>query len=161
MLLRMEDGRLVGAKTKVVHGFDKAIEAEALGLKAAIELVDFFRDCRNTIEIDAAIDSAEQFRKRRIIIEMDNKVVIEAVQSGKYPRTYWGKIARNGGDYIRRDTQTTIQWVRRNGNKAAHEIARWARIEPNKTWVENFASLPPPFVNHIQKDMMPLSDYHL
>jgi hypothetical protein len=47
----MEDGRLVGAKTEVVHGYDKAIEAEALGLKAAIEFVDWFRDCRNTTEM--------------------------------------------------------------------------------------------------------------
>jgi hypothetical protein len=139
MLLRMEDGRLVRAKTKVVHGFDKAIEAEALGLEVAIEFVDFFKDRRNTMEMDATNDLVDQFRKRRIIIEMDNRVVVKAVQSGKYPRTYWGKIARNDGDYIRGDTQTTINWVCRNGNKAAHEIARWAKIEPNKTWVGNFA----------------------
>jgi hypothetical protein len=85
MLLRMEDGRLVGAKTEVVHGYDKAIEAEALGLKSAIEFVDWFRDCRNTTEMDVEVDSVDQFRKRRITIEMDNKGIVEAIQNGKYP----------------------------------------------------------------------------
>jgi hypothetical protein len=161
MLLRMEDGRLVGAKTEVVHGYDKAIEAEALGLKAAIEFVDWFRDCRNTTEMDVEVGSVDQFRKRRITIEMDNKGIVEAIQNGKYPRTYWGKLARNSGDYIRGDNQININWVRRNGNKAAYEFARWASLEPNKIWAGNFASLPPPVVNHIQKDMMPLIGYHL
>jgi hypothetical protein len=32
----------------------------------------------------------------------------------------------------------SIQWVRRTGNEAAHQMAKWAEIEPNRTWDDNY-----------------------
>jgi hypothetical protein len=43
-----------------------------------------------------------------------------------------------------------VVWTRRNGNKAAHELARWAGVEPNKEWRSN---LPFCIIPHIQSDM--------
>jgi ribonuclease HI len=118
LILRLDDGRLVGARTKVVEGFDAAIEAEALGLEAAVEMADLFRE-------------------RKVIIEMDSSMVVKAVQRNRYPRHYWGQIARKGGYYIKANPNMTIQWVRRTRNEAAHQMAKWAGIEPNMTWFDN------------------------
>jgi hypothetical protein len=38
LILRKDDGELVGARTKVVYGVEEAVEAEAMGLEAAIEM---------------------------------------------------------------------------------------------------------------------------
>jgi ribonuclease HI len=127
LLLRSEDGRVVGARTKVVRGFDDAVEAEAMGLEEAIEFVKIYRN-------------------HTIIIEMDNLSVVNAVNRRCYPHRYWGQIARKGEEFLRVNTQVTLQWVNRNSNKPAHNFARWARVEPNKTWTDN---LPPNIVNSI------------
>jgi ribonuclease HI len=120
LILRMEDGKIVGARTKLVYGVDEAIEAEALGLDEVIEFATLYKD-------------------RKIIIEMDNSEVVKAIQRNRYPRRYWGQIARRGGDFIRANPSTSsIQWVRRTGNEAAHQMAKWAEVEPNKTWVDNY-----------------------
>jgi ribonuclease HI len=120
LILRKDDGELVGARTKVVYGVEEAVEAEAMGLEAAIEMRDRIQD-------------------REVIIEMDNQSVVQAVLSGRYPRRYWGLIARRCGDYIRENPKlTSVQWVRRTGNNAAHQMARWAAIEPNRIWVDNY-----------------------
>jgi hypothetical protein len=69
LVLRKEDGELVGARTKVIHGFDDVVEAEAMGLEAAIEMGD-------------------RILEKEVFIEMDNKMVVQAVSSGRYPRNY-------------------------------------------------------------------------
>jgi ribonuclease HI len=121
----MEDGKLVGARTKLVCGIDDAIEAEARGLDEAIEYATLFND-------------------RKIIIEMDNSEVVKVVQRNRYPRRYWGQIVRRSGKYIKANSNTmTLQWVRRTGNEAAHQMAKWAEIEPNRSWDDNYPSLPP------------------
>jgi hypothetical protein len=61
LILRMEDGKLVGARTKLISGVDDVIEAEALGFDEAIEIAAHYKD-------------------RQIIIEMDNSVVVKDVQ---------------------------------------------------------------------------------
>jgi hypothetical protein len=107
----------------VVDGFDDAIEAEAVGLDAAVDMVELFRDRQN-------------------IIEMDNSVIVKAVATDRYPGRYWGQIARKSGDYVKGHPNVMIQWVRRTGNEAAHHMANWAGIEPNRTWFDNYP-LPP------------------
>jgi hypothetical protein len=87
LILRMEDGKLVGARTKFVYGVGDAIEAEALGLDEAIEFSTLYKD-------------------RRIIIEMDNSEVVKAAQRNHYPRRYWGQIVRRSGEYIRANPNT-------------------------------------------------------
>ncbi|MCI36965.1 TIR-NBS-LRR resistance protein, partial [Trifolium medium] len=127
------DGSCVGAMTKVVQGFDEAVEVEAFGLIVAIEW-------------------AKALRHQAIVIELDNNIIVQTVHSGRYPRNYWGNLVRSGGDYLRENTHIVLQWVRRSGNKVAYFLARWAEAEPNKHWVDY---LPPHIVGHIQKDMLP------
>jgi hypothetical protein len=94
-------------------------------------------------------------RDRKIIIEMDNNEVVKAVHKNRYPRQYWGQIAPRGGDYIRANpTTTSLQWVRRTGNEAAHQMDKRAAIEPNRTWVENY---PPHIVALIQNEIKAIS----
>jgi ribonuclease HI len=121
LLLRSEDGKVVGARTKVVCSLDDAIEAEALGFEAATEFVELFRN-------------------HTIIIEMDNLSVVNAVNRRCFPRRYWGQIARKGAEYLKANAHVTLQWVNRNRNKPAHLLAKWARLEPNKTWTDNMPS---------------------
>ncbi|PNY00367.1 hypothetical protein L195_g023647, partial [Trifolium pratense] len=94
----------VEAMTKVVQGFDEAIEAEAMGLLAAIEWT-------------------KTLHQQTILIESDNSTVVQALRNEQYPRNYWGQMIRSGGDYVR---EISVQWIKRSGNKAAHYLARWA-----------------------------------
>ncbi|MCI50681.1 ribonuclease H protein, partial [Trifolium medium] len=71
LILRMEDGSCVGAMTKVVQGFDEAVEVETMGLLAAIEWI-------------------KTLRQQTIVIETDNRTIVQTLQHGRYPRNYWG-----------------------------------------------------------------------
>ncbi|PNX83840.1 hypothetical protein L195_g039889, partial [Trifolium pratense] len=70
-----EDGSWVGAATKVVRGHSEVVEAEAMGIAAAIESLD-------------------RVEHRSVIIEMDNESVVKAVLCRRYPRLYWGQLVR-------------------------------------------------------------------
>jgi hypothetical protein len=73
-------------------------------------------------------------------------LMVNAVKSRSYPRRYWGQIARKCEEFLRANTQITLEWVNRKCNRSAHNLARWARVEPNNTWTDN---LPPNIVNSI------------
>ncbi|MCI52379.1 hypothetical protein A2U01_0073623, partial [Trifolium medium] len=79
-IVRKEDGSCLGATTRTVSA-RTAMEAEALGLVVVLQ-------------------SINQQEGRTIIIEMDSKVVMQAIQRHEYPRVYWGHVARNGGDML-------------------------------------------------------------
>ncbi|PNX80587.1 hypothetical protein L195_g036591 [Trifolium pratense] len=49
-----------------------------------------------------------------------------------------------------RESRLSVRWIARDGNRAAHALARWALIEPNKLWTNEF---PTCLIHHIQKDM--------
>jgi ribonuclease HI len=131
LLLRRDDGSCVGAATRIRKGSTCAILAEAMGLQEALDLVNRWNLC-NTI------------------IEMDAKMIVDAVHSRTRPRTFWGKIVDSCVKKMKNRSGIKVSWMRRAGNKAAHELARWAAYEPNKEWISNF---PNCINSHIQKDM--------
>jgi hypothetical protein len=69
------------------------------------------------------------------MFEMDSLTIVTAVQKQNLTRSYWGKVTRRCNTFIKRNPQSTINWIRRAGNQAAHQLANWAFHEPNKTWL--------------------------
>ncbi|KAK2419793.1 hypothetical protein QL285_030613 [Trifolium repens] len=118
LVLRTDGGKHVGAATSVVRGSSDALEGEARGLAAAIEF-------------------AYRFPGNYITIEMDSKIIVDAVNDRKYGRNYWGRLARRNGNVIHTNPQLSIAWTKRTGNLAAHVLANWALSEPNKTWADD------------------------
>jgi ribonuclease HI len=131
LVLRREDGSCVGAVTRIRQGSDCVLLAEALGLQAAMDLINHW-NIQNTI------------------IELDAKTIVDAVHSAKNPRTRWGSITAHCVKWLKENQSVSVVWTRRNGNKAAHALARWASVEPNMEWRSN---LPFCIIPHIQNDM--------
>jgi ribonuclease HI len=131
MILRRADGRCVGAVTRVCDGSSDAAMAEATGLLEAIHFV-------------------EENHLSNIIIELDAAMIVQALSRRDFPRTNWGNCVRKSARVIDRLTGISVTWVKREGNKAAHSLARWALREPNKVWLTNF---PLCILTHIQNDM--------
>jgi hypothetical protein len=65
---------------------------------------------------------------------MDAQTIVNAVNRRRYPRNYWGRIARHCGDFLIQNPRSSIRWTRRSGNGAANILANWASYEPNKEW---------------------------
>ncbi|GAU41655.1 hypothetical protein TSUD_398380 [Trifolium subterraneum] len=132
MVLRREDDRCVGAVTKVMRRSHDATSAEAHGLVEALKWT-----------------KAQQLIK--VMIEMDAKVIVRALQKKEVPRSCWGQLLKACIRDFDQETQISLNWISREGNKVAHELARWAFTEPNMYWTSNnypFCILP-----HLQNDM--------
>ncbi|GAU42618.1 hypothetical protein TSUD_238110 [Trifolium subterraneum] len=112
-IVRREDGRWVGAATKVVRGLTEATEAEAMGVVEAI------RD-------------ASQVQQQTMIIETDNETIVKASSNRKYPRLLWGHLARLIRVSLDENPQFSVQWASRKKNVVAHSLACWVEFEPNK-----------------------------
>ncbi|MCI29687.1 TIR-NBS-LRR resistance protein, partial [Trifolium medium] len=70
-----------------------------------------------------------------IVVEMDAKMVVDALKTKTYPRVYWGKIVQKGGELLSIRPNVTVTWVGRVGNRVAHNLAKWALVEPNMEWL--------------------------
>ncbi|KAK2365713.1 Ribonuclease H superfamily protein [Trifolium repens] len=125
IVLRTEVGKCVGAVTLVVQGSPVTLEGETLGLKAAIEF-------------------AQAYPNDIIIIEMDSKLIVDAVQNRRFSRNYWGCISRHCASMLQANPNRSICWTKRSGNNAAHTLACWAFSEPNRTWTNDT-----PFISRI------------
>jgi ribonuclease HI len=115
LVLRSEDGGCVRAATRLVRGSYETLEGEALGLQAAMEFV-------------------ESKGIQQVVIKMDTQTIVNAVNRRRYPRNYWGRIARHCGEFLTQNPRSSVRWTRRSGNEAAHILANWASFEPNKVW---------------------------
>jgi ribonuclease HI len=137
-ILRRSDGSPVVVRTSVIVSFEEAVLAEALGIQEALKWIK-----NNNLA--------------NIIVESDAKIVVEAIQGNRSEnRRYWGLVVAHCKAQPKELDRISVRWVRRIGNVVAHNIARWARFEPDKEWAHNF---PCNIANHIQKDMVncPLS----
>ncbi|GAU35403.1 hypothetical protein TSUD_160540 [Trifolium subterraneum] len=117
MVIRTEEGKCVGAATRVVRGSEDALDGEALGLQAALDL----------LEHQAIHD---------VTIEMDSKTIVGSIAKRKYHQSYWGRIARRCGEFVDAHPKACIRWTKRTRNLAAHTLANWTLVEPNKTWID-------------------------
>jgi ribonuclease HI len=111
-------------------------------------------DLAETLGLSEAIQIIHDQHLRNVIIEMDAQRVVQAVNNKTFPRAQWGQLARHCARAINNSDNVKLQWVSRQGNEAAHALARWANQEPNRFWVENF---PICIIPHIQNDMAPVT----
>jgi ribonuclease HI len=131
LVLRGEDGSIVGAATKAQNGSGNVELSEVMGLVEAIKLV-------------------EERHLQNVIIEMDSAVIVRAIQRNSYPRKYWGKLAESCARVLKDRNDITLQWTSKKGNEAAHQLARWAISEPNRFWTQNY---PICIMQQAQKDL--------
>jgi ribonuclease HI len=120
-VVRNVEGVCLGAATSIVCA-KSAAEAEARGIEVVLNTMD-------------------QIEGFSYVIESDAKEVVKAIQTKKCPRVYWGSIVRNCIDRLASLPNTTVVWGKRDGNKVAHQLARWAFKTPIRGWL---TSLPPP-----------------
>jgi ribonuclease HI len=131
MVLRGEDDHFVEAATKVLKGSDDATLAETVCIREALLWVE-----------------AKQIH--HVFIETDAEVVVKAMEKMKFPRTIWGNLAHKISRDLVKLEQVSVKWVSRKGNQAAHELARYAFVEPNRSWSNFF---PHCILSHIPSDM--------
>ncbi|MCI54438.1 TIR-NBS-LRR resistance protein, partial [Trifolium medium] len=67
----------------------------------------------------------------RVIIELDAAKIVSAVKKKVFPRNQWGKLTQRCARALDDESTISISWVRREGNEAAHVLARWVVSEPN------------------------------
>jgi ribonuclease HI len=130
-LVRNEEGQCLRGQSRIVCERE-VVEAEVMGLEAAIQSLSTVPNQNNIIKTDA-------------------KMVVDAIQQDSHRRSYRGKRAKKIGKLLKQHSHVSVRWVRRTGNRVAHLLANWAAIEPNRFWSHN---LPIHIVNHIQNDMM-------
>jgi ribonuclease HI len=106
--------------------------------------------------LQEAMELIDRWNLQNTVIEMDAKVIVDAVNKRRNPRTDWGKITTKCWEWMRNRQGITLEWMDRKGNGVAHELAKWADKEPNTYWNH---SLPYCVISHIQKDMefLPIS----
>jgi hypothetical protein len=120
-VVRNVEGVCLGAATSVVCA-RSAAEAEARGIEAVLR----------------AIHQVEGFSN---VIESDANEVVKAIQTKECPRVYWGSVVRNCIDMLDTLPNTSVIWGKRDGNKVAHQLARWAFKTPIRGWL---TTLSPP-----------------
>jgi hypothetical protein len=135
LLVRRDDGSTVGAVTRTRMGSDCALLAEAMGLQEAVNLI-------------------QQWNLPKTIIEMDAKTIVDTFNSIFLPQTTWGNIVDLCARKMKERMDIEVIWTRRQRNIAAHELAKWARYEPNREWVSNYPSC---ITDQVQKDMVSIS----
>jgi hypothetical protein len=84
-----------------------------------------------------AVKLVQDWNLQNTIIELDAKAIVDMANSGRKPRSPWGIITSQCAKKMKELDQISVTWTRRNGNKVAHELAKWARIEPNREWKTN------------------------
>ncbi|GAU20573.1 hypothetical protein TSUD_33200 [Trifolium subterraneum] len=131
LVLRREYGRCVRAATRVCDGSKDVAMAETTGLREALQFLD-------------------QLQINNVIIKHDAACIVNAFWRKEFPRSGWGRLVQQCSRFCTQKENVSVNWVKRSGNQAAHSLARWAMIEPNRYWTLNF---PCCLENHIHKDM--------
>jgi hypothetical protein len=90
--------------------------------------------------LNAALDMAERHNATKIIFELRKASV----------RKPWGSIVKRCIKFLQDNPNSGISWVNRNKNRVAHELAKWAEIEPNRDWPNLYPNWIHPY---IQKDI--------
>jgi ribonuclease HI len=128
LILRRSDESIVGAATHEHTGSNEAALGEALGLNDAITMV-------------------ENLRVSRVIFEMDSMIVVNAVKKEAAVRRNWGFIVLRCVNFLKSNPNSSIKWTKRDNNRVAHELAKWALRQPNSNWTNSVPSCILPFIH--------------
>jgi hypothetical protein len=131
LLLRRLDGSVVGSATRLHQSSESVIFGEAMGL-------------------NDAIDMAEKYGESAITFELDCQTLVNAVLRRSNVRKDWGFVVKCCVKFLQANPNSRIAWVKREMNRPAHELAKWAEIEPNMDWTDSY---PICINSYIQKDI--------
>jgi ribonuclease HI len=131
-ILRREDGGTVVVATKVVRSGEDVKTAEALGILEVLQYI-------------------QNQGLKEVAVETYSQECANVIFSKSCARSYWGRTIRACISLCECLDKVEIKWTNRMSNHVAHEIARWAAIEPDRFWTSMF---PRPIFSHIQKDMI-------
>jgi hypothetical protein len=100
--------------------------------------------------LNDAIDMAERYGEDAITFELDCQTIVNAVLRRSVVRKDWGFVVNRCVKFLQANPNARIAWVKRELNRPAHELARWAEVEPNIDWPDSCAHC----INaYIHKDM--------
>jgi hypothetical protein len=125
---RDSTGLIAAAATWEVPGNDNPLLAEAFALYHAVR---YAMDCCF----------------RNVVFESDSDRLIKLINSDEQnPRNYVGTIVE--GIKLSKNTfrLCSFKHINRKSNQAAHNLASWAHIEPNRTWIEDNPPIIVPFI---------------
>jgi hypothetical protein len=131
LILRRADGSAVGAATRWHKAPIEIVLGEALALNDALDLV-------------------EKLGISAVIIESDCQSLVNAIKRKSDIRKHWGTVVNRCVEFLKHNPNSQISWVGRNGNRVAHEIAKWAEHKPIIDWT---TSIPYCILSYIQKDI--------
>jgi ribonuclease HI len=114
----------------------EATFGEAMGLKSALEF-------------------AEKLQTYPVIFELDSQIVVNVVKKKMKVHINWGFVVDRCVEFLKHNPNSSINWVNRKTNRAAHALARWAEESPDNDWIN---SVPYCITSYIQKDISTL--YH-
>jgi ribonuclease HI len=97
-----------------------------------------------------AIEMAEKYGETAVRFELDCQSIVNAVLRKMHVRRDWGFVVKRCVQFLQDNPSSTIVWVKRELNRPAHELAKWAATEPNMDWPGAY-----PFCinTYIQKDI--------
>ncbi|MCI24854.1 ribonuclease H protein, partial [Trifolium medium] len=95
LILRKDDGRCLGAATRVRLGTDCVVLAEALGVQEALKFI-------------------KQHHLHNVIIETDSEILARAIRRRSSPRTAWGRVVRECVDFLDTNSDISVCWVKRD-----------------------------------------------
>jgi ribonuclease HI len=117
VVIRDRQGRMWASRSRTVRGCLDPITGELLAALMVVHL------CR-----EMGIQNA--------LFEGDAKVVVEAITSGDLDESSRGHLLEDIRVSLRGVPRWKLNFVRREGNKVAHQLAAWAlREEVNKVWL--------------------------
>jgi ribonuclease HI len=102
------------------------------------------------LAMNDALDLIEKLDCRFVIIESDCQSLVNAIRVKSEIRKHWGSVVNRCIAFLKNNPRSAVSWVGRNGNRVAHELAKWAEREPNLEWS---TSIPNCILPYIQKDI--------
>jgi ribonuclease HI len=131
LILRRADGSAVGAATRCHEVSNDIVLGEALAINDVLDIV-------------------EKLGVTSVIIESDCQSLVNAISKRSDIRKRWGRVVNRCNSFLFRNPNSAISWVRRDGNRVAHQLAKWAEHEPNIDWS---TTIPGCILPYIQKDV--------
>lgn len=108
MVLRGPEGDFIAGKTINMQAPGSVFEAEAIGVREALSWV-----------------KDQQLQNKRVFIESDSQLTVRAIQNGNMNYLEAGVVMESCCQLLRQLELVSVNFVRRNANRVAHEIARF------------------------------------
>jgi ribonuclease HI len=89
----------------------------------------------------------ERIKATNVIFEMDSQIVVNAVRKKACIRRDWGFAITRCVKFLLANPTSSINWVKRQGNRVAHELAKWAKSSLNSDWTHSVPNSILPYIH--------------